>query len=53
VHPQDAHHRLRQSFGWLAAGMSSDEIIGEYPELTFDDSRAALAFAANREPDVA
>jgi uncharacterized protein (DUF433 family) len=37
--------------GWLAAGMSNDEIIAEYPELTADDIRAALAFAADRGPD--
>jgi uncharacterized protein (DUF433 family) len=37
--------------GWLAAGMSADEIVTEYPELTLDDIRAALAFAADRGPD--
>ncbi len=36
--------------GWLAAGMSMAEIIDEYPELTEDDIRAALAFAADRGP---
>jgi uncharacterized protein (DUF433 family) len=35
--------------GWLAAGMSHEEILGEYPELTEDDIRAALAYAADRE----
>lgn len=35
--------------GWLAAGMSHDEIIADYPELTEDDIRAALSFAADRE----
>ena len=35
--------------GWLAAGMSHAEIIADYPELTEDDIRAALAFAADRE----
>ncbi len=35
--------------GWLAAGMTYDEIIGDFPELTQDDIRACLAFAANRE----
>jgi uncharacterized protein (DUF433 family) len=37
--------------GWLAAGMSFDEIIREYPELTQEDIRAALAFAADRGPE--
>ena len=36
--------------GWLAAGMSVEQIVEEYPELTTDDIRAALAFAADREP---
>jgi uncharacterized protein (DUF433 family) len=35
--------------GWLAAGMSHDEILRDYPELTEDDIRAALAYAADRE----
>lgn len=35
--------------GWLAAGMSHDQIRGEYPELTEDDILACLAYAADRE----
>jgi uncharacterized protein (DUF433 family) len=35
--------------GWLAAGMSHEEIIADFPELTETDIRAALAFAADRE----
>lgn len=35
--------------GWLAAGMTNDEIIAEFPELTENDIRAALAYAADRE----
>jgi uncharacterized protein (DUF433 family) len=35
--------------GWLAAGMSHDQILGDYPELTEDDIRACLAYAAERE----
>jgi uncharacterized protein (DUF433 family) len=35
--------------GWLAAGMSNTEIIADYPELTEQDIRAALAYAADRE----
>ena len=34
---------------WLAAGMSHDEIIHDFPELTNDDIRACLAYAADRE----
>jgi uncharacterized protein (DUF433 family) len=35
--------------GWLAAGMSNEEIMQDFPELTLTDIRAALAFAADRE----
>lgn len=34
---------------WLASGISEAEILEDYPELTQDDIRACLAFAANRE----
>jgi uncharacterized protein (DUF433 family) len=35
--------------GWLAAGMSHEEILADFPDLTEDDIRAALAYAADRE----
>ena len=35
--------------GWLASGMSTNEIIGDYPELTEEDIKCALAYAADRE----
>lgn len=35
--------------GWLAAGMSNQEILSDYPELTEEDIRACLAYAADRE----
>ena len=35
--------------GWLAAGMTHQEILSDYPELTEEDIRAALAYAADRE----
>jgi uncharacterized protein (DUF433 family) len=35
--------------GWLAAGMSQQQIVADYPELTEDDIRACLAYAADRE----
>ena len=34
---------------WLASGLSESQILEDYPELTQDDIRACLAFAANRE----
>lgn len=35
--------------GWLAAGMSHAEIRDDFPELTEEDIRACLAFAAEKE----
>ncbi|VAW60529.1 hypothetical protein MNBD_GAMMA08-1250 [hydrothermal vent metagenome] len=35
--------------GWLANGMSQDEIIEDYPELTPAHIQACLAYAAERE----
>lgn len=35
--------------GWLAAGMSNEEILDDFPELTQEDIRAALGWAADRE----
>ncbi len=35
--------------GWLAAGMTHEQILSDYPELTEDDIRASLAYAADRE----
>ncbi len=35
--------------GWLAAGQTPELVVAEYPELTLDDVRACLAYAAERE----
>ncbi len=35
--------------GWLAAGMTHQEILSDDPELTDEDIRACLAYAAERE----
>jgi uncharacterized protein (DUF433 family) len=35
--------------GWIAAGMSWQEITDDYPDLTEQDIRACLAYAADRE----
>jgi len=34
---------------YLASGMSEEEILADFPELTATDIRACLAFAADRE----
>ncbi|MCW8127740.1 DUF433 domain-containing protein [Microbulbifer halophilus] len=43
---------------WLSAGMSTEEILEDYPDLETDDIRAALAYAArlsrvSRQEDLA
>jgi len=35
--------------GWLASGMSENEILADYPELEREDIFACLVFAATRE----
>ncbi len=34
---------------YMASGMTDAEILADFPELTADDLRACLAFAADRE----
>ena len=34
---------------YLAGGMSPDDIVRDFPDLTLTDVRACLAFAADRE----
>jgi uncharacterized protein (DUF433 family) len=34
---------------YLAGGMTTEEILADFPDLTEDDIRACLAFAADRE----
>lgn len=35
--------------GWLANGMTTEEIIADFPELTEEHIHACLAYAADRE----
>jgi len=35
--------------GWLASGMTLDEILNDFDELTAEDIYAALSYAADRE----
>ena len=35
--------------GWLGSGMTFEEIISDYPELSREDIKARLMFAADRE----
>jgi uncharacterized protein (DUF433 family) len=40
---------VRDVLEYLASGMSIEQILGDFPELTVEDIRACLAFAADRE----
>lgn len=35
--------------GWLASGMTNEQIIQDYPELSTEDIKACLSYAADRE----
>jgi len=38
---------------YLAGGMTQEELLAEFPDLTEEDIRACLAFAADRERKLA
>jgi uncharacterized protein (DUF433 family) len=40
---------VRDVLEYLAGGMSVDEILADFPDLTAEDIRACMAFAADRE----
>lgn len=44
---------VQDVLGWLASGMTTEEIVHDYPELSRDDILACLAWAAAREQGVA
>ena len=46
---RDTRITVYDVLGWLSAGMTYEEIIADFPELTQQDILACLAFAAQRE----
>ena len=40
---------VRDVLEYLAGGMTAEEILADFPDLTEEDIRACLAFAAGRE----
>ncbi|HPR30861.1 MAG TPA: DUF433 domain-containing protein [Prolixibacteraceae bacterium] len=46
---RDTRITVYDVLGWLAAGMSFNEIIYDFPELTEEDIKACLSYAADRE----
>jgi uncharacterized protein (DUF433 family) len=41
---------VRDVLEYLAGGMTFAEVLADFPELTIDDIRACLAYAANQLP---
>ena len=46
---RDTRITVYDVLGWLSSGMSYEEIIEDFPELTQQDILACLAYAAKRE----
>jgi uncharacterized protein (DUF433 family) len=46
---RDTRITVGDVLGYLATGMSPEEIVTDFPELSIDDIRASLTFAADRE----
>jgi uncharacterized protein (DUF433 family) len=46
---RDTRMTVGDVLDYLASGMSPDQIVAEFPNITVDDIRACLAFAADRE----
>ncbi|MBK7143835.1 MAG: DUF433 domain-containing protein [Xanthomonadales bacterium] len=44
---------VQDVLGWLTSGMTTEDIVRDYPELSRDDILACLAWAAAREQSVA
>jgi uncharacterized protein (DUF433 family) len=46
---RDTRISVYDVLSWLASGMTTKDILEDYPELTEDDVQACLAYAADRE----
>jgi len=46
---RDTRITVYDVLGWLASGMSVEEILSDFPELSKEDIKACLAFAAELE----
>ncbi len=46
---RDTRITVYDVLGWLAAGMTNEEILADFPELNLEDIQACLAYAADRE----
>ena len=46
---RDLRISVGDALGWLAMGQTIDQIVADYPELTAEDIRRCLAYAADCE----
>lgn len=46
---RDTRITVYDVLGWLAENITAKEIINDFPELTGEDIKACLAYAADRE----
>ena len=46
---RDTRITVYDVLGWLASGMTSSDIISDFPELTKNDIQACLSYAADKE----
>jgi uncharacterized protein (DUF433 family) len=46
---RDTRITVYDVLGWLASGMTNEDILADFPELTLEDIQACLAYAADRE----
>jgi uncharacterized protein (DUF433 family) len=46
---RDMRITVQDVLEYLAGGMAVEEVLADFPELTVEDIRACLAFAADRE----
>jgi len=46
---RDTRITVYDVLGWLASGMSVEEILSDFPELSNEDIKACLSYAAERE----
>ncbi|MBW6479491.1 MAG: DUF433 domain-containing protein [Bacteroidales bacterium] len=44
---RDTRITVYDVLGWLASGMTNEEIIADFPELTIEDIQACLAYATD------
>jgi uncharacterized protein (DUF433 family) len=50
---KDTRITVADVLGWMASGMSSEEILADFPELTLEELTACLDYAADQPQKLA